>query len=153
VYEGISDDGQNLYVEFGEVATVGRDFEFTVFTYWLPPIPWPVDAVSGVIRFSPAVASVKRVPLPEGDVVGPQTVDYVARLGDGKQIRVRTLFLDAEKSRVVRQEGAPLVFTFEGSRDYDSEPEKTKQRSLSQWLRNTDTCYVKFIFSTGGESP
>jgi len=154
VYEGISDDGNSLYVEFGEVATVGRDFEFMVFTYWLPPSQWPADAVSGVIRFSPKVISAQQVPVPEKDIVAPNALDYLIKTDNGRQFRMRALFLDRDKSRLTKKDGT-FVLEFEGDRDYVSNPEGMKKRSLSYWLRSTGTCYVKFVLSEeqGGRWP
>jgi len=152
VYEGISDDGKHLYVEFGQIAAVDSDFEFMIFTYWLPPDQWPPDAVTGLIEFSPEVKSVKQVPAPGKESAVQQTLNYLVELDNGKQLRMRTLYLDREKIELTRTKDN-YQFRFEGSHDYRKYPSRPKHgRSMYYYMCTTDTSYVKFIFSREKET-
>jgi len=147
VYEGISDDGKHLYVEFGQVIEVGKTLDFMLFLSWLPPSVWPPDAVQGVMRFAPEVTGVDKVAIPAGTSVLPGTQDFEATLKSGKQVHIRAVGLDPENV-TLKKENNSFYMEFRESRDYVSPiSAKMNNRSLSYWTSSTDTHYIKFTFS------
>jgi hypothetical protein len=148
VYEGISDDGRFMYVEFGDVVTVGETCEFLLFTSWLPPSQYPADAAMGMVRFASNVVSVTRVAIPKNEPVTPGTVDLLAELENEQKVGIRIVGLDGTRIYLKPEEGC-RVLRFEQSRDYvrDVLAGHPGSRTLSYWISSTDTHCVKFTFA------
>ena len=146
VYEGISDDTKHLYVEFGQVIEVGNTMSFMLSMAWLPPSPWPPDAVEGILEFAPSVVSLAKTDIPPDDPVVPGTCQFVAKLKDGGAVLMRVTGLDAAKTRIEAKDGH-VRMRFQESRGYAPSPEGMKKRSLTYWTTSTDTHYVRFVFS------
>jgi len=142
VYEGIADDGQNMYVEFGVGIKIGTDLEILVFLEWLPPSPWPPDAIEGVLNFSEAVVSLERVKIPAEDAVIPGTQDFAVKLRSGREFRMRALGLDG-KNTGIKKNGQRYSLFFQETRDYVPR----KNTSHSYWMTSTDSHYIKFTIS------
>lgn len=147
VYEGICDNNYNSYVEFGQVAKINKDFEFSLLTFWIPPSPWPLDAAMGFIRFSDRVVSAKEIPISEKEVVTPGTVDLLLDLKNKTKLKIRITGIDGSKNYLKRERGV-YVFRFEGARNYMRNPwKRMNTRYWGKWLSATKEHTIKFVFS------
>jgi len=146
VYEGISDDGQDLYVEFGQVLKLNDELDVLLYMEWLPPCVWPGDAVEGVIEFCPEVVALEEAGIPEGRESLPHTCDFTARLKTGTIVHIRTVGLDQTKIDIEKK-GGHFRMRFQETRDYVRSPKGEKNRTLSYMISSTSSHYVRFIFS------
>jgi len=146
VYEGISDDGEDLYVEFGQVVELGKGLDFLLFMSWLPPAMYPADAAQGTVEFAPTVVDLKKADIPPGEAVIPGTQDFVALLKDGERVKIRAIGLEAEKTNIVKT-GDSFAIRFQETRDYLRDISKLGKRLMSRWMHSTGTHYVRFIFT------
>ena len=150
IYEGISDDGDFLYAEFGEVIAVDKKtFDFMLYTAWLPPSPMPPDAVEGILKFGKDVEVVKRIELSPEKTLPPNTLAYEITMKSGTKLNLKIIGLDKSKT-VLAKEAPSFVINFRGASDYVKEPRNENQRTLSYWISSTDTHYMRFIFSLEG---
>jgi len=147
VYEGIADDGEHHYVEFGQVIEVGEELTYLLFLSWLPPSTWPPDAVSGTLTFAPGVSRVRTSDIPPDAEVLASSQDVVAELNDGQRVRIRVEGIDPEKSHLQRTP-AGMVLSFEEARDYVAPvTDQMNRRTLSYWTSSTDTHYIRITFT------
>jgi len=146
VYEGIADARDDLYVEFGQVIKAGKDLEYLLFLWWLPPGCWPPDAVEGVVDLAPAVLGVERLEIDPGQAALTGTQDFRIKMKGGKLVRLRITGADPRKTTVVRRDKT-FQIRFEESRDYLESPLGRGGRHMSYWVSSTDEHHVKFTFS------
>ena len=151
VYEGIADDTKHLYVEFGQVIEADDALEFLLFLSWLPPSPWPADAVAGVLEFAPAVLAVEAVTIGPSETVLPGTCAFLAKLRGGGRVHIRAVGFDPEKAKIEKNDGH-ISMRFQESRHYVVSPDGRNRRSMAYWTSSTDTHYVRFTFSVDGPS-
>jgi hypothetical protein len=145
VYEGISDDGKCPYVEFGEIIELDKNFDFTLFTLWRPPSPWPADSEKGSLLFSKNVIDVKKIKTDPENLLPPRTLTYELKLKNGDELSLLIVGLNEEKTSISQKDGK-FTIDFIGANDYVKDPRTGKSRSCSYWIASTDSHYVKFIF-------
>jgi hypothetical protein len=154
IYEGISDDGKNLFVEFGAVIKTGKSLDFLLFMSWLPPGPQIPDAVEGTLKFAAAVKNIKKISIPKSDTVIPGTCDFLLSMKNRTKVRMRVQGLDQKKIEIKKDKQGVFVMRFEERRDYLCRDYTLKKKDISSnsrlleyWIRNIDTHFIQFTFS------
>ena len=148
VYEGISDDGNCPYVEFGEIVKIDKKFNFTLYTLWMPPSQWPADSSKGSVSFAKSVIQIKELKTSEDELLPPGTLSYELKMKSGKKLIMKIIGSSSKRISLKKQNDT-YSLDFSGVNDYVTDPTKENSRTRVYWIASTDSHYVKFIISAG----
>jgi hypothetical protein len=148
VYEGISDDGNCPYVEFGEIVKLDKKFNFTLYTMWMPPSQWPADSSNGSVVFTKSIAQIKELKTSDDELLPPGTLTYELKLESGKKLIMKIIGSSSKRVSLKKQNGV-YALDFSGVNNYVKDPTKENSRTRVYWIASTDSHYVKFIISAG----